>query len=194
MRNLLHRSPIQSAILLGFFLATPRFASAQAMVTAQRGAEIAPFVQTTVLSPDWGPTYNFGYTVGVDYTRFIRSIVQPSLEFRMVSANGNTANELSYVGGLKLETSVHGIHPYFTFLAGDGIITFANPNVNYVGPTNSFFIYSLGGGAEFNIKSQWKLRVDITQQTWNIDPEVLTPTAVNVGIAYRLPVSLGRVK
>jgi hypothetical protein len=194
MRNLLHRTPFQSAILLGLLLAISRFASAQAMVTAQRGAEIAPFVQTTVLSPDWGPSYNFGYTVGVDYTRFIRSIVQPSLEFRMVSANGNTANELSYVGGLKLETSVRSVHPYFTFLAGNGTITFADPSVNYVGPTNSFFIYSLGGGAEFNIKSQWKLRVDVTQQTWNIDPQVLTPTAVNVGIAYRLPVNLGRVK
>lgn len=65
MRNPLHRSSFQSAILLGFLLATPHFASAQAMVTAQRGAEIAPFVQTTVPSPDWEPSYNFGYTIGV---------------------------------------------------------------------------------------------------------------------------------
>jgi hypothetical protein len=194
MRNLLHCSTLKAAILLGILLATTRVAPAQALITAQRGAEIAPFVQTTVLSPDWGPSYNFGYTVGVDYTRFIRSIVQPSLEVRMVSANGNTASEHSYLGGLKLETAIHGIHPYVTVLVGNGTVTFAKPAANDIGPNNSFLIYSLGGGAEFNIKSQWKLLVDVTRQTWNIDPQVLNPTAVNLGVAYRLPIHAGRVR
>jgi hypothetical protein len=98
------------------------------------------------------------------------------------------------MAGLKLETTVHGIHPYFTVLAGDGIINFANPVENYIGPTNSFLIYSLGGGAEFNVRSQWKVRLDFTEQTWNIDPQVLTPTSLGIGIAYRLPVHNGRVQ
>ena len=76
MRNLLHRS----IVILGLLLATTQIASAQAIVSAERGAEISAFGQATYISPDWGQKDNLGYTLGVDYTRFIRSIVQPSLE------------------------------------------------------------------------------------------------------------------
>jgi len=148
------------------------------MEAAQRGGEFAPFVQTTLLSPDWGPTSNVGYTIGVDYTRFIRSIVQPSLEVRMTSANGSTVGERSYIGGLKLQTTIHGIHPYFTLLGGEG----------------RTFIYSLGGGAIIPIHSQLDLRLDFTHQQWNIDPQTLTPVTLSVGVAYRLPFHNGRVQ
>lgn len=192
MSNLSHCSIWKVACLCVVLLTSARLAPAQAMEAAQRGGEFAPFVQTTLLSPDWGPTSNVGYTIGVDYTRFIRSIVQPSLEVRMTSANGSTVGERSYIGGLKLQTTIHGIHPYFTLLGGEGRITFTNPTNSYVG--DNTFIYSLGGGAIIPIHSQLDLRLDFTHQQWNIDPQTLTPVTLSVGVAYRLPFHNGRVQ
>ena len=192
MLKLSHRSIWNAACLCALLLASSQIAPAQAMEAAQRGGEIAPFALTTLLSPDWGPTTNVGYTVGVDYTHFIRSIVQPSLELRMTSANGSTVGERSYIGGLKLQTTIHGIHPYFTLLGGEGRITFTNPTNSYVG--DNTFIYSLGAGAIIPIHSQLDLRLDFTHQQWNINPQTLTPVTLNVGIGYRLPFHNGRVQ
>jgi opacity protein-like surface antigen len=185
MRNPLNHWKLNLAITLGFLLAAPAIASAQAIVAGQRGAEIAPFVQTTILNPDYGQTENTGYTVGVDYTRFLRSIVQPSLEVRYVSANGLTVDEHSFTGGLKLGFTVHNIHPYATFLAGTGGIIFVHPSPGY--PSDTATVYSIGGGADFNLLSNWKLRADFLEQNWNLDPSTLSPMVLSVGVSYRIP-------
>jgi opacity protein-like surface antigen len=173
-------------------VATP-VVSAQAIVTAQRGVGITPFAQVTLIRPDWGQTNNLGYTAGIDYTRFIRSsIVQPSLELRYTRANGVTVNERTYTAGIKLQTTIHGIHPYATFLAGHGNIDFKHPHGNYNGDNS--IIYSLGGGAEYNVTPQWKLRLDFTSQHWSIVPQTLTPMTFAVGIAYGVPFHNRRVR
>jgi hypothetical protein len=192
MRKLLHCWTWKFAFILGLSLVAIEIAPAQAIVAAQRGAEIAPFAQTTLLSPDWGPTNNLGYTVGVDYTRLIRSIIQPSLEVRMSSANGNTVGERTYTGGLKLQFSVRGIHPYATLLAGMGSISFTHPIGNYSGDNST--IYSLGGGAEFYVAPHLKARVDFTHQNWDIDPQTLTPVTIGVGLSYNIPFHRGNVE
>lgn len=120
MRNSLNRWTSTATILFGVLLAAPTIVSAQANVAAQRGAEITPFVQSTLLSPDWGQTRNLGYTVGVDYTRLLPTIIQPSLEVRYISANGLNVGEHSFTGGFKLGATFRGIHPYVTALAGTG--------------------------------------------------------------------------
>jgi opacity protein-like surface antigen len=191
MRNLLQTRTRKAASFLGILLATTGIASAQALITAGRGAEIAPFAQTTIVSPDWGQTRNIGYTLGVDYTRFIRSIVQPSIEIRMTSASGITVNERTYTGGLKLQTTVHGIHPFATFLAGYGTIHFNNTTF-YTG--DNAMVYSLGGGVDFNVTQQWKVRADFAGQNWNLGNATLSPMTLGVGVAYSLPFHTGRVR
>jgi hypothetical protein len=189
------KTPLRYAVIatlfLGALLVTAQSTLAQAAVSAQRGAEFTPFTMTTLLAPDWGPTNNLGYTVGMDYTRFIRSIVQPSLEFRFTKANGTTVNERSYAGGLKLQTSIHGIHPYATVLMGHADIDFVHPIGTYYGDAS--MIYTLGGGADFNVTRQWSVRMDFTDQHWNLDPNSLTPTAFGLGVAYSIPFHVGRV-
>jgi len=192
MRKLLNHWTMKSAILLGVCLAATAVASAQAVETAQRGAVLTPFFQTTILRPDWGQPNNMGYTVGVDYTRFLRSILQPSLELRYTTANGSVVSEHSFIGGLKLEASIFGIHPYATLLAGNGDITFTHPIGNYYGDNS--FVYSLGGGAEFKLYSSLKLRADFTQQHWDLDPYILTPMTFSVGLAYGLPFHRGPIE
>lgn len=190
MRNLQLRSIWKTALLLGFLFAATRLISAQAVVTAQRGAEITPFAQYTLISPDWGPTNNFGYTAGLDYTGFIRSsFLQPSVEFRYTSATGTTVNERSYAGGFKLQTTIRRTHPYATFLIGHGNIDFHySPGPNYHGDNSLIYVY--GGGADFNVTPQWKMRLDVTSQAWNTGTETLNPLTVAVGIAYSLPAHL----
>jgi hypothetical protein len=187
-----HRSILKAALVLGTLLAVARVAPAQALITAGRGSEIAPFAQYTIIRPDWGPGSNIGFTYGVDYTRYIRSIVQPSIELRMTRANGTTVNENTYSGGLKLQTSIHRIHPYATLLAGYGTIHFNYYNGNYTGDNAT--IYSLGGGADFDVMSRWKLRADFIQQNWNLGGPTLTPSALSVGIAYSPSFHNGRVQ
>jgi hypothetical protein len=182
----------KSAILLAVLVAASQAASAQALETAQRGTEIAPFAQYTVLTPDWGTTNDTGYTAGLDYTRFIRSIVQPSVEFRYTTATGQTVNEHIYSTGLKLQTTIHHIRPYFTALAGKGFIDFDHPANGYI--SDSSVVYSLGGGALFSVGRQINLRLDYTHQNWNIGPETLTPATFGVGFAYRIPFHNGRVE
>lgn len=160
-------------------------AYAQAIPTMQRGAEFAPFVQTTIVNPDWAQTRNIGFTAGFDYTRFIPSIVQPSLEFRATRANGHTVNESTYLGGIKLLTTIHNIHPYAVVLAGKGIISFNYYNGGLKGDDSA--VYAYGGGAEFYVRPAWKLRAEYTQQHWNLDPNTLTPSALGFGVAYSVP-------
>lgn len=188
MRNRAHKFIGKSAALLGIMLATAPVLTAQALVAGERGVEIAPFAQYALLNPDWGQTNNFGYTAGLDYTRFIRSsFIQPSLEFRYTRANGQTVNERSYTGGFKLQTTVHNIYPYATILVGHGNIDFNYPNGGYQG--DNALIYAFGGGAEFNVTQCWKLRLDFSSQHWNLGNYPLTPFTLGVGIAYRLPIS-----
>lgn len=192
MSNLLHRPIRKVALVLGIVLATARVAPAQALEAGQRGTEIAPFAQFTIITPDWGPVDNRGYTVGADYTRFIRSIVQPSIEIRMTAANGSTVGEKTYSGGLKLQTRIRGVRPYVTILAGKGFITFTQPINNYLGDNS--LIYTLGGGAAFAAGRHMDLRLDFTHQNWNIGPQTLTPITLGAGLAYRIPFHNGRTE
>ena len=184
MLDLLNHWTTKVALSLGIVLTASTVASAQAIVAAQRGAAISPFVQTTVLRPDWGQTNNLGFTAGVDYTRFLRTFLQPSLELRMTNAGGRNVGEKSFTGGLKLEIAIGRIHPYGTFLAGTGVITFTHPVPGYASDTS--FVYSLGGGADLNVLPSWKVTADFSQQHWDLDPQLLTPITLSVGVAYSI--------
>jgi hypothetical protein len=178
--------------ILAILLSGTHFVAGQALNTANRPAEIAPFAETTLLTPDWGTTKNLGYTVGIDYSRFVRSILQPSLEVRMTSANGANVNEHTYLGGLKLQGTIHRVHPYATLLGGKGNIHYNHPVNNYLGDNS--LVYSLGAGADLDVTSRLLIRLDFTHQNWNIDPETYTPVTLGMGFAYRLPIHVVAVR
>jgi Outer membrane protein beta-barrel domain len=182
--NPLNRCKSQLALALGLLLAAPSAASAQANVTATRGAEIVPFALTSSVSPDWYPKRNLGFTLGVDYTRLFNRLVQPSLELRYTNADGQNAGEQSFTAGLKLATKLRFVHPYFTLLGGTGLITLHNP-AGY--PTDNAYIYAFGGGAEVDVYRNWRVAADYQQQNWDLEPVKLTPTIFSLGVSYSIP-------
>ncbi len=162
------------------------------MITAGRGTAVTPFAQFTLLRPDWGQQSNYGYTVGVDYTHFIHSRIQPAFELRTTAANGNTVNEHSYLAGIQLQTPFHRIYPYATFLGGYGEIHY---NYNTGGFTGDHsWIYSLGGGADIPFHRAFRLRLDFARQAWTISPQTINPMTVSAGIAYTLGGGRNRVQ
>ena len=180
MKNILYRCFL---FLLAVFLSSVA-AHAQAMIVAGRSTAVTPFAQMSVVSPDWGPTHNLGYTVGVDYTHFIHSRVQPSFELRATTANGTTVNERTYLGGFQFQTEFRRVYPYVTFLGGYGGIHYNFYNGGYTGDHS--MIYSLGGGVDIPLVSSLRARIDYTRQAWNIAPQTINPVALSVGIAYTL--------
>ena len=178
------RRALRCSLLLAGFAITSSAAHGQAKITAGRGNAFTPFAQMTLVGPDWGPTENLGYTFGLDYTHFIRSRVQPSLEARATAANGSTVNEHSYLGGFQVQLPFHGIYPYATLLGGYGGIHYNYDNGGYTGDHS--LIYSLGGGADVPLARALRLRLDFTRQTWNIAPQTLNPITLSAGLAYSL--------
>ena len=196
MRNLSNQPIWTAAICLSIALASAGNASAQALTAGGVGAEIAPFVQTTLLHTDYGNAGNLGFTAGVDYSRFMSSIVQPSVELRITAGSNAAVTERTYSGGLKLASTFHAIHPYAALLAGYGTIDFLHPVITAGFQPywwDNSIVYSIGGGADFDVLRSWKLRVDFLQQFWHL-PAPLTPTTLSVGIAYRLPFHTGEAR
>lgn len=190
MRKISNQWAVKAASFMALGVVATGVALGQAIASARVGAEIAPFTTITMLSPDWGPKNNLGVTAGVDYTHFIRAIVQPSLELRMTHASGGTVGENTFSGGMRLQGTVRKIHPYMTLLAGYGTINFTPEEGNY--KSDNSMVYSLGGGADFDIRSGVKMRVDFSRQHWNLQPLVLTPTTLSVGFSYAIPFGYGR--
>jgi hypothetical protein len=190
MRSLPVRITCLLAVCLSFAAASAAFG--QAYVAAHRGAEIAPFATLSYVQPNWGPGSNFGYTAGVDYTRFLPVVpllVQPSFELRMTNGTGAQTTERSFSGGIKLTTTIHRVHPYGNFLEGFGYIYFVHPQMTQTGPysKDESHIYAFGGGAEYDVSPNWKMLIDYSRQHWDLKPPVMTPTTTSIGVTYRIP-------
>jgi hypothetical protein len=190
MTNLLHRSIRNAALLLGIALSAAHVASGQAVATGGRGAELSPFAFATVVGPDYGQPHDLGYTLGIDYTHFIRFILQPSVEVRFTRASGQQIDENSFGGGLKFHTNFGRVRPYAAVLIGQGNLTFHHAGVDAKIDKSTAIWY--GGGAEYEVNSQWRIRGEFMQQYWNLDPGSLTPSIFSVGFAYRIPFRNGR--
>jgi len=190
MTNLLHRSIRNAALLSGIVLGAVHAAAGQAVATGGRGAELSPFAFATVVAPDYGQPHNVGYTLGIDYTHFIRFILQPSVEVRFARASGQQINENSFGGGLKFHTNIGRVRPYAAALIGQGNLTFHHMGVNTKIDKSTAFWY--GGGAEYEVNSQWRIRGEFMQQYWDLAPGSITPSTFSVGFAYTIPFRHGR--
>jgi len=167
-------------------------AAAQAKPSAERGSELDLFGQVLYLRPGYGSASSntYGYAAGLDFTPIMFRKFQPSVELRATEAGPAVQTEYSYSGGLKVATTVGSrLHPYATLLRGLGFVYFQHPGVysGIVYTHDSSRMFSVGGGADFELSRQWQVSADFSQQYWALENYTVRPTAVSVGIAYRIP-------
>lgn len=188
-----------AALLLLLVLPSPR-ASAQAYATAEKKADIFVFGGFSDTSPDYGPTWNKGATVGVDYTRYLKWSYVPSLELRATFGNGSTVNEHTYMGGLRVHKRIfRRFAPYADALFGLGTITYPERGSGgtIIHVDDSGFAYSLGGGVDIGLVHNFMLKADFQQQFWNLGENTvevpsganftLSPKVLTIGVSYRIP-------
>ncbi|WP_035348097.1 outer membrane protein [Edaphobacter aggregans] len=172
--------------------------NAQAVPTAARKAELSTFMTYTRLTPDYGPQQNNGVMIGVDcalFTRYLR-YVTPAVEFRMKFANGDTVDQKTYGGGIRVEKEFRGrFHPYANFLVSAGYINynFKPPNILPNGKpytSDTSVVYSYGGGLDLDMTPNFSARGEFLAENWSLGgytPTTLTPTMWSVGLKYRIP-------
>jgi opacity protein-like surface antigen len=170
---------------------------AQAISTASRSLDIAAFGGYAGGKTDYGAEKPQGAGFGLDITKFFHLPVVPSLEARANVFDSSVINELSYMGGIRVEVPLKNrIHPYAAVLAGVGTLHFKfSPNPGYTGDRG--VVISYGGGIDFDVVHNISIKIDGQYQNWNLGPNgqkvpvtanfTLTPIVGIIGVEYHIP-------
>jgi hypothetical protein len=159
-------------------------ATAQAVRTASKSADINVFAGWEDAHPDYGPYNSYGGMFGASYTRYIHLPVEPSLEFRANFHSNIAVSEHSYLVGLRAAVPLHFIKPYADFLVGPGDINFPF-NVGYT--HDNSLVYNYGGGVDVPVIRNFALKLDLQAQHWNTGELTFTPTIGTIGVTYTIP-------
>jgi hypothetical protein len=176
-------------------LSETRVALAQGDATATRTAALSAFGGYTNSNSDYARSRNSGGTVGVDFTRYFRWRVIPSLEIRGNYTTGPQLKEESILFGPRLQMDLHRFHPYAdVFYGGTKIIFQFPPEPGYTYDISSAI--SVGGGVDIDVIRDFQAKIDFQQEFMNFGPEgivpnnadfTLTPSLLTVGVVYRIP-------
>jgi hypothetical protein len=180
-----------TSVLLGFVCIAGVAAAhchAQAIPTADKSADISVFGGYENINPAYGPDRNHGEGFGLNYTRYFKIPVEPSLEARVNLTNGTDVKERTYLVGLQARTTFfRHYHPYVDFLAGSGTIHFNTRATGYIGDNSS--IYNFGGGLDVDLIRRFQFRVDYQRQLWSLGQETtsFSPDLLLIGVHYTFP-------
>ena len=169
---------------------------AQALPVRTKGADISVFGTYTRLWPDYGPQKNNGATFGAFYTRYLRWF-SPGVEFRVKIADGETVDEKTYGGGVRVEKPIGRFRPYADFLISAGTINyhFRAPPIKPNGQpylSDSSVVYTYGGGLDYDLTKSFSARAEFQGENWSMGgytPITLTPKMWSFGLVYRLPIA-----
>lgn len=175
----------------------PLQSHAQAISTASRSLDLAAFGGYAGGKTDYGDEKPQGAGFGLDITKFFHLPVVPSLEARANVFDSSVINELSYMGGIRVEVPLKNrIHPYVAALAGVGTLHFKfAPAPGYTGDRG--VVISYGGGIDFDVVHNISIKIDGQYQNWNLGPNgqkvpvtadfTLTPIVGIIGVEYHIP-------
>ena len=178
-------------------------ARAQAKPGASRSAEISAYGGFSYEKPDFGAANqnNTGGMIGVNYTRFINFMLQPSLELRANYGTGDIITEKSVTGGFRGTYDFvdkydfrDRLHPYIFVHGGAGTLRYNH----YLGiPSDRGFILAGGIGLNVDAYKHFQIMADAELQNWNLgqnaylkpsgDTYTLSPKIFTLGISYRVP-------
>jgi opacity protein-like surface antigen len=172
---------------------------AQALATAQRGAEITAFGGYMLSDPDYGYRSYNGEMFGANFTVFKHWFVDPSIEVRYDHTSNAIISEHAFLGGPRVQKDYGRFHPYADFLIGIGTIDYNpaplfSPNDHKDSGRN----FSIGGGVDYDVTRNFSAKVDFQQQNWNLGPNppfqatgnyTLSPRTLTFGVTYHIPFS-----
>lgn len=175
-----HRSSLIKPLIRIFLLAVIAPAAlAQSSATATQALKLSAFAGGTGTFTEIEGGKNLGITAGLDLTfQTLSRRFKPSLEMRGTYPidDGHVASEKYFLGGVKVEYPIHRYHPYGDILFGQGEIDYqnggfivpvnANVSLNYI--SSDSFIYSPGGGLDYDITPHFALKIDAQFQHWNV--------------------------
>ncbi len=161
-----------------------RRSAAQARTSASKTQDVDVFGGIEFANPEYGPKDNVGGAIGLDFTRYFRIPIQPSLELRANFNRGTYANESSYLFGLRGAYPYRIFTPYVDFLIGPGNIHYPL-NLTYTGDNST--VYNYGGGIDIAAVRHFSLKLDLQQQRWNTGTFNFKPVVGIIGVSYRIP-------
>ncbi|GGA76163.1 hypothetical protein GCM10011507_29460 [Edaphobacter acidisoli] len=174
---------------------------AQTAPTAIQRLQVSAFGGLTGTYTNFLGGKNAGITLGGDLTFMTVPHVKPSFELRGTAPidGGHVDSQLNFLLGPKVEYRYNRFHPYADFLFGRGQITYENGGVLYNNTLylkTTSFIYSLGGGLDYQLTDHWGAKFDYQFQHWDT-PFVGTvynpihPKAITLGVTYRFNFNRG---
>jgi opacity protein-like surface antigen len=119
---------------------------------------------------------------GAFYTTFdMRNHWGGEFDFRNnTSSSDSTVYERTYEIGPRIFVRRGDLVPYAKVLYGRGVYNFSNNAANV-----AYNMYTLGGGADYQVRPSINIRVDYEYQTWMGFPIAdLHPSVFTVGVAY----------
>jgi hypothetical protein len=162
---------------------------AQNIPTEYKTADVTAFLGYADTNTDYSVQHDTGLVFGVDYTRYFRFPVIPSIEARAMLLNGPVVDQHTYLVGPRFQMDFlqRRLHPYVNLLIGEGYMYYHFPPSPGYTQDNSI-IEALGAGIDVDVYRNFLIKGDFQNQLWNFgDNFTLSSKSVTIGVAYRIP-------
>jgi Outer membrane protein beta-barrel domain len=183
---------VLSLALLCASLCWPCVARAQNPTAIQR-MQLSAFAGASGVFTGLAGGKNVSFTAGTDLALPPFHGLRPVAEIRGTYPidDGTISSQRSIMGGLRVDYPIgHRIHPYGDFLFGRGQSNYGAGyffgNFEYVLTTN--YVYSPGGGFDYDLGDHFGVKVDAQYQRWTSAPTAsgtIWSTVVTAGLVYR---------
>jgi hypothetical protein len=167
-------------------------ANAQSLPTATQAMELSGFGGVSGVYTGFFGGKNLGLTAGIDLALPEFKHIRPGIEVRGTYPidKGTIASERSVLGGLKVNFLLgRRFQPYGDFLFGRGQINYVADNFyqNFDYVLTTGYVYSPGGGFDYQLTDHFRAKVDVQYQRFDSTPTTsgtLYSTQGTVGVVY----------
>jgi opacity protein-like surface antigen len=157
---------------------------AQALPTATGHGGLQAGIGWTYAEPDYGQKAIQGFTIFGDLD--VVTHIGAEAEYHYIALNTPTdLAENSFFVGPRFILPRGRFKLYAKALIGIGDIVIQEEQDNPQGGAGTYLAYGAGGGVDYRINKRWVARADYEYQHWAYLTG-LTPSAITVGIAYRI--------
>jgi len=181
---------LQLAGFLFFTLGLSAVSHAQAVPMATRHGQVQVGAGFSFAVPDYGDTYIKGFTLYGDLDLTRRLGVEADMHYISVLTPTDIGEDTYLIGPRFSVIRRNRLNAYVKALGGVGRFNY-QPGFNADPHTDSFGVFSIGGGIDFRASQHVNIRaIDIEAQRWpgygtpGFPARGLTPFVTTFGVAY----------